>query len=206
MKKFNRLSFLIPIIIILLVIIIVIISPDEKEIASGIKPVYVHVSLTWAAMILFLISSLIALLNIIKNSEKIDTWLQNIFGVAIAFHFAGLIMSLVSSYVNWGGIPIGEARYQTTIYVLIFGGISFLVMRLIKLIRLKSLFGLIPSAILIWNRVSSQIGLHPEDPVMNAPAAIKYTFLSLFVLMLALSVWLIAYRNTLSINKLAKND
>jgi hypothetical protein len=195
MRQNKKPSIWIPIVLILLVIIIVIISPEEKEIAAGIKPVYVHVALTWTAMALFFLAAGLAIINIFKNSDKLTKWLQNVFGVALLFHFFGFIMSVISSYVNWGGVRLGEAGYQITIYILIFGGISLLIMKLIEKNLLKSIVGLIPAAILIIYRNTSQIGLHPDDPVLNAPASIKYTFLGLFCLMIFLSIWLIAYRH-----------
>ena len=193
MSKNHKPSIWIPVIIVLVAIVVVAVSPEEKSIAAGIKPVYVHVSLTWTAMLLFFATGLFSIYNLFSNSEKVIKWLQNIFLVALAFHFAGLIMSIVSSYVNWGGVRIGEARYQTVIYILIFGGIAWLMMKLIKIPRISSIFGLVPAIILIWSSSNGQIGLHPNDPVMNAPAGIKYTFLGLFLLMFMLSVWVIAY-------------
>lgn len=193
MKNNIKNTFWIPIIIFLLTIIVVIISPEEKEIAAGIKPVYVHVSLTWTAMLLFFVSGLIAITNIIKRSEKIDKWLKHIFGVALAFHLSGLIMSIISSYINWGGVRLGEAKFQTTIYILIFGGIALLLMNLVKISQINSVLALIPAGLLIWASNQGQIGLHPSDPVMNAPASIKYTFLGLFLLMICLASWIIVY-------------
>jgi hypothetical protein len=194
MRKNKKPSIWIPIVLILLVIFIVIISPEEKEIAAGIKPVYVHVALTWTAITLFFAAAVLAIINIFKKSSNFSKLLQNVFGVALLFHFLGLIMSIISSYVNWGGVRLGEAGYQITIYVLIFGGISLLIMKLIENNQLKSVVGLIPAAIFLITRTSSHIGLHPDDPVLNAPASIKYTFLGLFCLMLLLSIWLAVYR------------
>jgi len=193
MSKKNKLSIWIPVFIVLVSIVVVAISPEEKSIAAGIKPVYIHVSLTWTAMLLFFATGLLSIYNLFSNSEKVIKWLQNIFIVALAFHLAGLMMSIISSYINWGGVRIGEAQYQTVIYILIFGGIAWLLMILIKIPRISSIFGLVPTAFLIWSSSNGQIGLHPNDPVMNAPAGIKYTFLGLFLLMLMLSTWVIAF-------------
>lgn len=193
MQQKIKKTFWIPIIILILEIIIVIISPEEKSIAAGIKPVYVHVSLTWTAMFLFLTTSVIALISFLKNTEKFENLLNNVFGVSLTFHLLGLLMSVVSSYINWGGVRITEARYQLSINVLILSGIAFLLMKVIKAKRFNNLLGLVPTLIFLWTAKSSEMGLHPDDPVMNSPASIKYTFLALFFLMMLLASWLIVF-------------
>ena len=55
--------------IVFLQITILILSPAERTLGNGIKPVYLHVSLTWTGMVFFLISAIFGIVVFFSESN-----------------------------------------------------------------------------------------------------------------------------------------
>ena len=69
--------------IVILQIVVLIISPEEKTLGAGIKPVYLHVSLTWVGMILALVCALIGLGLAISGHERLANLQRRVFFLMI---------------------------------------------------------------------------------------------------------------------------
>ncbi len=167
-------------------------APEERTLGAGIKPVYVHVALTWAGMLGYYLSAALGIVSLLSNRPPVFDWLKVIYRVAFLMHLAGLLLSILASYVNWGGFPLREPRAISSLSVVVLGFVVGWIMNAWTQPRL-GILAVVPSAFLIWTVESSRMVLHPEDPVMAAPQGIKYAFLSMFALSFLLSVWGVAY-------------
>jgi len=105
--------------IVFLQIIILSLSPDERTLGVGIRPVYLHVSLTWTGMVMIFITAVLGLVVLKSGSRKLVGWQRSFLLSSIWFYGIGFLISMYASWVNWGGIPIQEPRIQGAINVLV---------------------------------------------------------------------------------------
>lgn len=175
--------------ILILQISILVLAPEEKTLGIGIKPVYLHVSLTWAGMILLLINGVLGLGAIFSGRENVAGWQRSFLLSSILFYGVGFLISMYASWLNWGGIPFQEPRIQGAINVLVSAiGVWFL-REMLSAPRIQGVVGWIPVAFMLIAGQSSRMVLHPDNPVSTSPVSIKATFLSMFVLAILLSIW-----------------
>lgn len=175
----------------ILQILVLWLSPEEKTIGVGIKPVYFHVSLTWAGMILLLITALLGLIVLVSGSVVIANWQRSFLLASLCFYGAGFLISMYASYVNWGGIPFREPRLLGALNVLVSALAVWFLSEILSNHRIKAVLAWIPVAFMLTAGQSSRIVLHPDNPVATSPLSIKLTFLLMFGLAILLSVWFI---------------
>lgn len=194
MAFLNKYKWLPLVFILILQIAVLILSPEERTLGAGIKPVYLHVSLTWTGMVFFLFSAILGIVVLIWGNRQLSCWQRNFFLVAVLFFGVGFIISMYASWVNWGGIPWQEPKIRNALNVLVSGiGIWYL-RELIKLERVKGVLGIVPVIYLIIGGRSPQMVLHPDSPVATSPLGIRGTFYILFGLALLLAAWLLWVR------------
>ena len=200
-KLFKARWWLLALIVILQVIILWQ-SPEEKTIGIGIKPVYLHVSLTWTGMILLLVTAFLGLIVLINGTEKIASWQRSFLLGALWFYGAGFLISMYASWLNWGGIPFQEPRIQGALNVLVSAIAVWLLREILNSHRIQGVLGWIPLAFMLTAGRSSRMVLHPDNPVATSPLSIRLTFLMMFGLAILLSVWFIwVQRQMLAIEK-----
>lgn len=170
---------------------ILIISPEEATIGVGIKPVYLHVSLTWTGMIWLLVSAVWGVVILIWPKMALSQWQRNMFTVAIILYLAGFLISLYASWLNWGGIPYQEPRIRAAINVVVSGIAAWILQDLLSKRWLKALLPVIPVIYILVGGRSPRMVLHPDSPVATSPLGIKATFISMLVLAVFLSFWLL---------------
>ena len=179
--------------ILLTQIIILWISPEERTLGIGIKPVYLHVSLTWTGMVLFALAALLGVGVLFTGKNSLASWLKTIFTLAVGFYGAGFLISMIASYVNWGGIPFREPRVLSTINVIVVSAVIWILSQWTNQNRVNGFLSLIPIGFMIWGVESSRMVLHPDNPVNSSPDGIRYTFYGMFILAMLLAGWLAVY-------------
>lgn len=192
----SRLSFLNWVIlacILLTQVIILWISPEERTLGAGIKPVYLHVSLTWTGMLLLFLSGILGVAVVVSKNESLTSWLRTVFTLAVGFYSVGFIISMVASYINWGGVPFGEPKVLTALNIIMISGVILVLTRWIHRKLVIGLLSLIPIIFMIWTVGGSRVVLHPDNPVNSSPDGIRFTFYGLFFLALLLAGWLFIY-------------
>ena len=192
-NRIQRCTWLFPALIVLTQIIVLIISPEERTLGTGIKPVYLHVSLTWTGMVLLLFSGIIGLLVAITAKENLAIWLSLIFSTAFGLYGTGFLVSMYASYINWGSVPVGEPQALTTLNILVVSTVSWILMKWVYPIRVRALLSAVPVVFMAWSVKSSRMALHPDNPVNSSPAGIKNTFYIMFFLAILLAVWIMSY-------------
>ncbi|MFC1936883.1 hypothetical protein ACFLYP_04380 [Chloroflexota bacterium] len=191
--RFQKSKWWLLALIILSAAAVVIIAPPEKTLGNGIKPVYVHISLTWAGMVTFFAAGVLGLLGALSGSQRLIPRLKTLYWVSFGLYLAGFLVSILASIVNWGGVPFDEPRVLSALNVLVVGAVGGLMMRLIPWGQIASLMGALPTIVVYFGVQSEQIALHPDSPVSQAPASIKNSFMGMFALALLLGLWLLAY-------------
>lgn len=171
------------------ILALTLLAPEEKTLAAGIRPVYVHVGLTWAGMVLLLAAGGTGLALAFAPHHALERWQARLYLVGMAFFALGLVISLAAAQMNWGGIPFREPRFLTALNVLVIGSLAAGLARLASNPRLSGLARALPALVLFLSLRGQSFGLHPQSPVSSAPPAIKLTFYAMFILMLACSGW-----------------
>jgi hypothetical protein len=188
-KELYRARWWLLALIVILQITILAISPEEKTIGIGIKPVYLHVSLTWTGMILLLINAILGLVVLVSGREKFAGWQRSFLLSALWFYGIGFLISMYASWLNWGGIPFQEPRIQGAINVLVSAIAVWVLREIWNSPRIHGIFGWIPVAFMLMSGRSSRMVLHPDNPVVSSPLSIRLTFLMMFGLAIMLSIW-----------------
>ncbi|TAK13868.1 MAG: hypothetical protein EPO32_03675 [Anaerolineae bacterium] len=188
MKTFLR-SFWPPLLLSSAALLLAVLAPEEKTLGDGIRVVYVHVALTWTGMLLLGGTALLGLAVVAVPRPAWAAFQRRLYGVALAFFALGYGMSMLASLVNWGGVPIREPRFITSMNVLVIGVIAWFLADLFENPRLAGLLRAAPVLFLVWSVQTSTVVLHPASAVNTAPPGIRYTFLGMFAIMLALAAW-----------------
>ena len=187
--RIQRTNWLLLVFILTAQLIVLWISPEERTLGVGIKPVYLHVSLTWTGMLLLAVSGFLGFGVAISTDEKIASWLKSIYPVGFGIYGVGFLVSLYASVVNWGGVPFREPRVITALNILVVAAVAWILTRWIPRKRLKGLLSMLPVVFMILTVKGSTIVLHPDNPVQNSPNGIKYAFYGMFMLALLLAGW-----------------
>jgi hypothetical protein len=187
--KLFRARWLLLALVVILQIVVLIFAPNEATLGSGIKPVYLHVSLTWAGMLLFAGTVLLGLILLISGRKGTADWQRLVFQTGLIAYAVGFLISMYASWLNWGGIPWQEPKVQVAVNVIVAAIGAWYLRELIKPERLKGLAGMIPFIFVSLGSNSPRMVLHPDNPVVSSPLGIKTTFLIMFSLAILLAGW-----------------
>lgn len=178
-------------VIVILQATVLLVSPNEYTLGWGIKPVYLHVSLTWTGMLLFALAALLGLIVAITGRLALMVWARRVFRTAFVFYLVGFLISIYASWLNWNGIPWQEPKIQAAVNVIVAGIGAWYLVELVRPIRLKALAALIPFVFVVTGRNSPRMVLHPDNPVVSSPLGIKSSFIVMFGLAILLAGWVL---------------
>jgi hypothetical protein len=165
------------------------IAPEEKTLGIGIKPVYLHVSLTWTGMVLLAGVGLLGLWVLVGGNQKAAGWQTRLLNSGFVLYGLGFVVSMYASVINWGGVPFNEPAVRQAMGYLLVGVILWGATFWFKRARLKGVMGLLAAIVVLMATNSSQSILHPESPVNTSPQSIKSTFYLMFGLAIFLAIW-----------------
>ena len=167
----------------LLAVLLVNLSPDERTLGSGIKAVYVHVSLTWSGMAGFSLAALLGVATLLGRTPFWDRWRQTVGWVALVYYGAGLASSAIASQVNWGAVFWAEPRMVTSLNVLAAALIVQTANLFFPWQWLRALLSILLPFFVVWANASTSLVLHPENAIGSSDAtAIQLTFAGMFLL------------------------
>lgn len=187
--RVQRTNWLLLVFILTAQLVVLWISPEERILGVGIKPVYLHVSLTWTGMLFLAVSGFLGFGVAISTDEKMASWLKSIYSVGFGIFGVGFLVSLYASLVNWGGVPFRESRVITALNIFVVAAVVWILTRWIPRKRLNGLLSMVPAVFMIMTVKSFTTVLHPDNPVQSSPNGIKYAFYGMFMLALLLAGW-----------------
>lgn len=173
-------------------------GPDEKTLGSGIKAVYVHVSLTWAGLIGYVVAGLLGVATL--RWQQVDSWRQTVGWVAFGFYLGGVAVSVLASKINWGAVFWQEPRMVTSLNMLAAALLLLTANLFVPWRWLRGLLSALLPVIIFWSNLRAPLVLHPGNAVRSSTAAgIQLTFLGMLALALAaegILVWMAQQRRT----------
>lgn len=178
--------------ILLAQIIVLWISPEERTLGVGIKPVYLHVSFTWTGMLLLYLAGLLGFIVVISDIAQFSSWLKVCLTLGVAFFGVGFFISIFASLVNWGGVPFREPRVLSALNILVVSGTIWVLSRWVTSRRLIGVLSFFPPVFMVFRVEGSPLVLHPANPVNTSPDGIKFTFYGMFFLAILLAAWIFA--------------
>ena len=185
-----RSSWLIVSSVLLLGAVVLLMAPEEQSLGTGIKSVYVHVALTWTAMLGLVIAGIVGVASSVLAKNTWQRLSQTVTWISLALFAAGLLMSMIAAGINWGGVFWQEPRTSAAIQVLVAGLVVQIANSFPINFRIKGLLSFFLLVFMFWTILSIPDVLHPGDAARTSPPAIRVTFYSLFALCTFLAIWL----------------
>jgi len=178
--------------LLLSVLFLLYLAPEEATLGTGIRAVYIHVSLIWTGMAGLVLAGLLGLGVAVSANEPLARWMQTSSWVAYGFYLGGILMSAVASKVNWGGVFWQEPRMAASLNSLAVATILLTLNTWVPWVRVRGLLQAIVPVLITWITNSAPLVLHPDNP-MDAPEAtgIRWAFIGLFLLFSAIAAWII---------------
>ncbi|MFZ0547139.1 MAG: hypothetical protein WAM60_16960 [Candidatus Promineifilaceae bacterium] len=174
------------------VLFLLFLAPEEATLGTGIRSVYIHVSLIWTGMAGFVLAGLIGLVVLASANEKLARVMQTLGWVAFGFYLAGIGMSTIASAVNWGGVFWQEPRMLAAFNSLAIAAIFLVAILLAPWIRVRGAIQAAIPVIVAWITYNAPLVLHPENPIFSSEATgIQVVFISLFLLFAAIAAWIV---------------
>ena len=186
----QRSSWLIISAVLLLGALVLLMAPEEQSLGTGIKSVYVHVALTWTAMLGLVVAGILGAASSILAKDTWQKLSRTITWISLALFAAGLLMSMIAAGINWGGVFWREPRTSAAIQILVAGLVVQIANSFPFNYRLKGLLSLFLVVFMFWAILSIPDVLHPGDAARTSPPAIRVTFYSLFALCTILAIWI----------------
>lgn len=182
--------------LLLLIILVVWLGPDEQTLGSGIKTVYIHVGLTWAGMVGLGVAALVGVGVLLTAKAGWAGWLKTLGWVATLLYGAGILMSMVASKDNWGGVLLQEPRMAAALNGFAIALIVQVLNSALPWLRLRGLLAILLFGLIVWLNGQAELVLHPPNPVRTTESStIQLTFVSLFLLFSLVGAWLVWFLN-----------
>ena len=166
-------------------------APEEQTLGSGIKSVYVHVALTWTALLGLIAAGLIGLALALFSKPGWLVVTSTLVWVSLILFTAGLVMSFIAAGINWGGFFWQEPRTNSAIQIIVAAMIVQGANHLSLHYRVKGALFFFLLLFIFWSILSIPDVLHPGDAARTSPPAIRFTFYGLFALFSLAAGWLV---------------
>ena len=172
--------------------LIVIFGPDERTLGNGIKSVYVHVPLTVIGRLALTLTGIFGAVALLTARASISRIAQIVGWTGLALLSAGFMVSLYSSYDNWGAIFWDEPRTKAVMQVIALTLIVQVLVSWRPPVRVRGLLHALMTIGMTWLLTNADLVLHPENPITTSNATdIQITFSVLILLCLASATWIV---------------
>jgi hypothetical protein len=180
--------------IIALILLILWFAPEERTLGQGIKIVYVHVGVTWTALLGFTLLGIMGVLVLLSANEKLFSWIETISQVSLWIYVASVIIGVLASKVNWGAVAWTEPRMLASFNLLAAAVIVQMLKIWLPSPRLGGILHVGLMIFMVWTIFSSALVLHPGDAIRTTESfGIRFAFFSLFFLILSAGTWFVWY-------------
>ena len=194
-KRWQPRSLLITLVIIAVAALL---SPAEETLGWLMKLVFLHGTWVWAGILVYGLATLTGLVGLVALLTKRSAqWarLSQAFGwTGLFFWLTYLPMSMIVTYLSWGGFFFAEPRWRIPLTFAVGGILLQAGLYVMGDLRLTTLGNLLFGAALWASVLNVESVLHPDSPVSNSGSAlIQVTFIGMLLLALAFGLQLSAW-------------
>ena len=158
-------------------------SPAERSLGQGIKLVYIHVSLTWAAMAGFTAAGVLGGITAFTDNLRLQVWQESTSWVALAWYAAGVLIAMLAAKVNWGAIHWNEPLLMASLRFLVAAVLVQVAKKWLTSSRVRGALNALLAFFLMFSILGAPQVMHPQSPIrQSTSAAIQLTFLGMFIL------------------------
>ncbi len=153
-------------------LLLALLTPKERTLGAIIRWVFLHGSLTQAAVYLFLISAFLAAGYLLGNKKQ-ASWMMTLGGVAFGFWALGFIISMIPARLAWGVfVDFHEPRTQMTLRVIAVGVIFLILAWWVSQPRFTAIILIIFAFVLLFLVRSTSLIRHPANPIGTSSSMI----------------------------------
>jgi hypothetical protein len=182
----------IPLALLLGVALLTLLAPEERTLGNGIRSVYLHVGLIWVGLLGFGVTAVLGIAILLTEKPAWLRWLTPISWVALGFYAAGVSMSMVASFDNWGAVFLQEPRMAASLNGLAVAIIALILGSWSPWPRLQGAIAASIIFVLLWLNRRATLVLHPQNPIGTSNSTpIQLTFLLVTALFALLAVWFV---------------
>lgn len=183
---------LIPMLLLLVGAVIVIFGPDERTLGASIKSVYIHATFSVTGRAGLTLLGILGLIAFIRNAPTVERWAQRIGWVALALFSVGILASMISAAMTWGGVFLDEPRLKTATQIAALTLVVQILCSWMTNTRFRAILHIGLAFAINWLIGITELVMHPANPVMDSNArAIQMTFLTLFILCSIAAGWIV---------------
>ena len=150
-------------------LICILLTPPERTLGTVIRWVFVHASLTQAAVYLFVLAAVLAVAYLLGR-EAAGPWMKPIAGAALAWWLLGFVISIIPARMAWGvWVDFHEPRTQMTLRVIATALIFLVLIWWIAHPRFTAMALIIFAILLLFLVRSTSLIRHPANPIGSSP-------------------------------------
>ena len=158
-------------------------APPERQLGEGIRLVYLHVAATWAGLLGIYLAGLMGLHLAITPNRLPEGWTPALATGGLILFTVGLVLSLASARVSWGGILWEEPRLLASFGIVALGAVVWWMTRGMANIRWRGLAWAIFATVSAVSLQAAELFFHPDAPIATSTSGeIRLTFYGLFAL------------------------
>lgn len=173
-------------------ILLIWLSPEDKELGSVLKLVYLHGALINSGLFLFTALGLVSLISLFRKSSNFS-FLFAIEKTAIIFWAAATIAGNITSQLAWGGIFWGEPRLQATILISLISISIYFISSASENPKMISFLG-IGLALSVWGlMIRAGRIMHPDNPFSVSESSIRFFFVIITLVFLVTSILIVRW-------------
>jgi ABC-type transport system involved in cytochrome c biogenesis permease subunit len=182
----------------LALIFLIAVAPNDKQLGSILKVIYLHGAVTLTGVLLFSAVGAVSLLSLLRKGDSTFSLLFALEKTTIIFWFASFVLGSISSKLAWGGVLWSEPRFKATIIILLLSISVYFISTTIEGIVIYLGLGL---SISVWALLlNAGRVLHPENPFLASENLIQVFFIIITVICIVISVLMVRWMMATSKN------
>lgn len=172
--------------------LIVVFSPAERTLGQVVKIIYVHVALSRAGAVGFVLAALLGLGVLIRPGDRLTWWMRTLGWAGLILFGTGFVVSGAAQIMSWGGLTLSEPRVAAGANVLAVAIIAQIAGMLLSWPRLAALLHILVAGFQLWSTFNTPNVLHPSGAISSSgSAAIHLANNGLLALAVLLGAWLV---------------
>ena len=171
---------------VLLIALLALLGPEEKDLGSNVRVVYLHGAWVLAAELAFVAAGLAGLVAFITKRDSFHHWSAALGRTGIFFWVTYLPLSLWAMQTNWNGLFLSEPRFRLALIFAVTGVLLQAGLWLINTNWVASAANIVFIVVLRVIFATADNVMHPPpSPIFNSG---NYAIIGFFVGLIALTL------------------